>query len=76
MQTLKGNIRVFCRVRPLGPADKASADRLESGRPVMVFPQPGGLKGPSTQAMPCQWDLNAPCKHPNTAARCDGMVRV
>ena len=42
MQTLKGNIRVFCRVRPVGPADKASADRLESGRPVMVLPQPGG----------------------------------
>ena len=42
MQTLKGNIRVFCRVRPVGPADKASADRLESERPVMVFPQPGG----------------------------------
>ncbi|CAK0755957.1 hypothetical protein CVIRNUC_002414 [Coccomyxa viridis] len=39
--TLKGNIRVFCRVRPVGPADKASADRLESGGPVMVFPQPG-----------------------------------
>ena len=41
MQALKGNIRVFCRVRPMGPADKASADKLDGGRPVVVFPQPG-----------------------------------
>ena len=38
---LKGNIRVFCRVRPVAGADKAAADTLEGGQPVVTFPQSG-----------------------------------
>lgn len=41
LQTLKGNIRVFCRVRPVAGADKAAADTLEGGQPVVAFPQSG-----------------------------------
>ena len=41
LQTLKGNIRVFCRVRPVAGTDKAAVDTLEGGQPVMTFPQSG-----------------------------------
>jgi hypothetical protein len=41
LQTLKGNIRVFCRVRPVAGADMADTNTLESGQPVMAFPQSG-----------------------------------
>jgi hypothetical protein len=35
-QTLKGNIRVFCRVRPVA-ADKPEVEALDNGQPVISF---------------------------------------
>ena len=40
VQTLKGNIRVFCRVRPLAPGS-SDVEKLESGQPVLAFPPAG-----------------------------------
>jgi hypothetical protein len=42
-QTLKGNIRVFCRVRPVRP-DRPEVERLEDGQPVLAFPAAAGLR--------------------------------
>ena len=42
LQELKGNIRVFCRVRP--PA-AGEADEAAPGRPVLAFPAAGELAG-------------------------------
>lgn len=39
LQELKGNIRVFCRVRPLLPDDSHGAD------PAVAFPTSGELVG-------------------------------
>ena len=39
VQTLKGNIRVFCRVRP--SADMEAVETVKGGQPVMAFPQSG-----------------------------------
>ena len=39
-QELKGNIRVFCRVRPLGP-NNLSVDMLDDGQPLITFPTEG-----------------------------------
>jgi hypothetical protein len=39
-QTLKGNIRVFCRVRPLAPCSP-DVEKLETGQPVLAFPPVG-----------------------------------
>lgn len=40
LQTLKGNIRVFCRVRPLA-ANKPEVEALDNGQPVISFPDTG-----------------------------------
>jgi RNA-splicing ligase RtcB len=40
VQTLKGNIRVFCRVRPLA-VDKLEVEAMEDGHPVISFPDTG-----------------------------------
>ena len=39
-QTLKGNIRVFCRVRPVA-AEKTAVETVKGGQPVVSFPQSG-----------------------------------
>ena len=63
MQTLKGNIRVFCRVRPVS-ADVADVERMEDGQPVLAFPAPGacpitGQKKEGTAAL----QRSHPCSH-------------
>jgi len=43
VQTLKGNIRVFCRVKPLA-TDKLEVESLADGRPVIKLQGTGASK--------------------------------
>ncbi|KAK2716119.1 hypothetical protein QYM36_010632, partial [Artemia franciscana] len=45
MQDMKGNIRVFCRVRPIIPSDNSKTDdmphiKLEDGNKIVIFTRP------------------------------------
>lgn len=46
VQELKGNIRVFCRVRPVLPSDVPSPVRISGGRSESNSPEP-----PSTEEL-------------------------
>lgn len=52
MQTLKGNIRVFCRVRPLAP-ENPGVEVLEGGQPVLAFPPTGERSWALPHFVPC-----------------------